>query len=81
MKLLRSLALLGTLCAALPCVQLAAAPAAPRLNVLVITSDDMSCDSVGVYGCKLKGTTPNIDRGPPTPKVLRQAKRSGCRFC
>src|SRR5258706_7805451 len=22
----------------------------------------MSCDSVGVYGCKLAGTTPNMDR-------------------
>jgi N-sulfoglucosamine sulfohydrolase len=36
--------------------------AAPRLNVLVITTDDMSCDSVGVYGCKLKDTTPQMDR-------------------
>lgn len=33
-----------------------------RLNVLLITADDMSCDSVGVYGCAVKGTTPNIDR-------------------
>ncbi|MDO8545210.1 MAG: sulfatase [Opitutaceae bacterium] len=32
------------------------------LNLLIITMDDMSCDSVGVYGCKLKGTTPNMDR-------------------
>lgn len=38
----------------------AAAPA--QLNVLIITTDDMSCDSVGVYGCKLEGTTPNMDR-------------------
>ena len=35
---------------------------AERLNVLVITTDDMSCDSVGVYGCRLKDTTPNMDR-------------------
>jgi len=30
-------------------------------NVLIITVDDMNCDSVGVFGCKLPGTTPNID--------------------
>ena len=32
------------------------------LNLLLITVDDMSCDSVGVYGCELKGTTPVMDR-------------------
>lgn len=36
--------------------------AAERQNLLIITMDDMSCDSVGVYGCKLPGTTPNMDR-------------------
>jgi N-sulfoglucosamine sulfohydrolase len=36
--------------------------AAARPNVLIITVDDMSCDSVGVFGCKLPGTTPNMDR-------------------
>ena len=41
---------------------LVGARAADRLNVLIITSDDMSCDSVGVYGCKLQDTTPNMDR-------------------
>ena len=30
-------------------------------NLLLITVDDMSCDSVGVFGCKLEGTTPHID--------------------
>ncbi|MCA9055611.1 MAG: sulfatase, partial [Planctomycetaceae bacterium] len=35
---------------------------AARPNVLVITVDDMSCDSVGAFGCELPGTTPNIDR-------------------
>lgn len=30
-------------------------------NVLIITVDDMSCDSAGVYGCELAGTTPNMD--------------------
>lgn len=33
-----------------------------RFNVLVVTTDDMSCDSVGVYGCKLADTTPEMDR-------------------
>lgn len=30
-------------------------------NLLLITVDDMSCDSVGAFGCALEGTTPNID--------------------
>jgi N-sulfoglucosamine sulfohydrolase len=33
-----------------------------RPNILFITVDDMSCDSVGVYGCKLPDTTPNMDK-------------------
>lgn len=45
----------------LPCGR-AAADAATRPNVLIITTDDMSCDSVGAYGCKLPNTTPNMDR-------------------
>ena len=32
-----------------------------RLNVLIITVDDMSADSLGAFGCKLKDTSPNID--------------------
>lgn len=36
--------------------------AATQPNILFIITDDMSCDSVGVYGCKLPGTTPNMDR-------------------
>ena len=31
-------------------------------NFLLITVDDMSCDSTGVFGCPLPGITPNIDR-------------------
>jgi len=38
------------------------AVAAGRLNVLLITADDMNCDSVGAFGCRVKDTTPNIDR-------------------
>ncbi len=30
-------------------------------NLLILTTDDLSCDSIGVYGCKLKDTTPNRD--------------------
>ena len=31
-------------------------------NILFITVDDMSCDSIGAFGCKLAGTSPNVDR-------------------
>ncbi|MCP4193468.1 MAG: sulfatase [Planctomycetaceae bacterium] len=33
-----------------------------RLNVLLITVDDMNCDSVGIFGCDVDDITPNIDR-------------------
>src|SRR6187431_918236 len=36
--------------------------AAAKPNVLIITVDDMSCDSIGVFGCKMKDTTPNMDK-------------------
>ena len=36
--------------------------AAERPNLLVITVDDMSADSLGAFDCKLAGTSPNIDR-------------------
>ena len=38
------------------------ASAEPKLNVMFITLDDMNRDSVGVYGSKVEGTTPNIDK-------------------
>ena len=43
---------------------LLAAPlgAADRPNLLIITVDDMSADSIGAFGCKLAGTSPNVDR-------------------
>lgn len=31
-------------------------------NLLFVTVDDMNCDSVGVFGCDLAGTTPHIDQ-------------------
>lgn len=40
----------------------AASASGSKPNVLIITVDDMSCDSIGAFGCKLKDTTPNIDR-------------------
>ena len=36
--------------------------AAERPNLLIITVDDMSADSLGPFGCKLGDTSPNIDR-------------------
>ena len=33
-----------------------------RLNVLLITVDDMNCDSVGCFGNPMPGITPNLDR-------------------
>lgn len=36
--------------------------AVAKPNLLLITVDDMSCDSIGAFGCQLEGTTPNIDQ-------------------
>jgi N-sulfoglucosamine sulfohydrolase len=36
--------------------------AAEKLNLLLITVDDMSADSIGAFGCRLPETTPHIDR-------------------
>ena len=33
-----------------------------RPNILIVTVDDMSCDSVGAFGCQLPQTTPHIDK-------------------
>ena len=41
---------------------LAALHAAPRLNILFFTADDMNFDSSGVYGCPIKDLTPHIDQ-------------------
>src|SRR5262249_7955049 len=40
----------------------AAGTPAVKPNILFITVDDMSCDSIGAFGCKLPGTSPNVDR-------------------
>lgn len=39
-----------------------AADAAPRLNVLLITADDMNYDALGFTGCKLPEISPNLDK-------------------
>ena len=31
-------------------------------NVLLITADDLNCNSLGVYGCSVKNISPNIDK-------------------
>lgn len=47
-------------------MQISTAPAAEapvsRPNILIITVDDMSADSLGAFGCKLPDTSPHIDR-------------------
>ena len=55
MKILRLLKFAAALALAAPL------PAAPT-NLLLITVDDMSCDSVGVFGNPILGITPNIDQ-------------------
>lgn len=40
----------------------AVSAAEARPNFLIVTVDDMNCDSVGAFGCRLPGTTPSIDR-------------------
>lgn len=52
---------LGCLCLMLV-VLCASVSAAEKPNLLIITVDDMSADSVGVFGCPVKDTTPNMDR-------------------
>ncbi len=60
----------------LPLVLFLAASLAPAhavspgpVNILFITVDDMSCDSIGAFGCELADTSPNVD------KLAAQGKR------
>ena len=53
----RALTLVGLLAASA-----FAAGAAEKPNLLIITVDDMSADSIGAFGCKLAETTPHVDR-------------------
>ncbi|QDU54555.1 sulfatase family protein [Aeoliella mucimassa] len=55
--------LLPTLLALVAFVQVAVSPPAMAVsNLLLITVDDMNCDSIGSYGCQVPDVTPNIDR-------------------
>jgi N-sulfoglucosamine sulfohydrolase len=36
-------------------------PIRKKLNVVLITADDLNNDSLGTYGCKIPGITPNLD--------------------
>ena len=47
--------------------------AADRPNVLIITVDDMSADSLGCFGCPLEGTSPHIDRLAASSLTFRYA--------
>src|SRR5688572_15019251 len=38
------------------------AAAAAKPNILLLTVDDMSADSIGAFGAKLADTSPNVDR-------------------
>ena len=49
------------------------AAAAETLNVLIITIDDMSCDSVGAFGCLLPTTTPHMNLLAETSMKFRHA--------
>jgi len=49
------LLLLASLLLCLPAI------GAERPNILIITVDDMSADSVGLWGCELEDTSPNMD--------------------
>ena len=43
-------------------LSLAVSVAAPRLNVLFITADDLNYNTPGFTGCLTPGITPNLDR-------------------
>ncbi len=55
-------AAVGCAAMALPNLAFGAAAPAKRPNILLITADDMNLDSVGVFGCRIPGITPNIDK-------------------
>ena len=62
-RTLMKLAGIGSAAAALGPVGRAMGGDGPeRLNLLLITADDLNCNSVGVFGGKVAVATPNIDR-------------------
>ncbi len=53
----------GQLPATAPAANRAATqPAVGRLNILLITADDMNFDCLGVTGCKIPGISPHVDK-------------------
>ena len=61
----------------LPTAELPAA--ASSTPVILITVDDMSCDSIGVFGCPVEGTTPRIDAWSDRCRVFQHAHvQVGC---
>ena len=64
-----------------PLVLLAAEPASTDRStpVILITVDDMSCDSIGVFGCPVEDTTPRIDAWSDRCRVFQHAHvQGGC---
>jgi len=61
-RFMESLGLGAAALAASRAMRAAGASPEARTNVLLITADDLNCDSVGVFGCKTPEITPNIDR-------------------
>ena len=44
-----------------------------RLNILLFTADDLHAESLGVYGGKPKGVTPNLDRFAKQSMLFQRA--------
>jgi N-sulfoglucosamine sulfohydrolase len=51
----------ATCVAGLPPVLRGIEPAKGKLNILLFTADDLNCDTVGCFGGKVPGLTPNLD--------------------
>lgn len=52
----------GLTTAGFPGIMRAEHPTKSKLNILLFTADDLNCDSLGCFGCKVPGITPNLDK-------------------